>query len=151
MNDLTIRPATEQDIPAILRLYRDAGIDAGSRFTVEEAAEHLALLKTYPYFKVFVALAGEAIVGTYELAILDNLAKRGRRSGLVEAVAVDPAHQRRGVGRTMMHHALGQCRSAGCYKMALSSNLKREEAHRFYDSLGFTRHGYSFQMELPEP
>ena len=37
--------------------------------------------------------------------------------------------------------------AAGCYKMALSSNLKREAAHRFYDSLGFGRHGYSFLIE----
>jgi len=36
------------------------------------------------------------------------------------------------------------CRSAGCYKLALSSNLKRAGAHRFYDSLGFERHGFSF-------
>ena len=43
-----------------------------------------------------------------------------------------------------MEHAREQCRAAGCYKMALSSNLKREGAHAFYDSLGFERHGYSF-------
>ena len=36
------------------------------------------------------------------------------------------------------------CRRAGCYKLALSSNLKRADAHRFYDSLGFERHGFSF-------
>jgi GNAT superfamily N-acetyltransferase len=43
-----------------------------------------------------------------------------------------------------MEHARQQCRAAGCYKMALSSNLNRESAHRFYDALGFERHGYSF-------
>jgi GNAT superfamily N-acetyltransferase len=48
------------------------------------------------------------------------------------------------VGRAMMAHAIEQCRKAGCYKLALSSNLKREDAHRFYESLGFERHGYSF-------
>jgi predicted GNAT family acetyltransferase len=35
-------------------------------------------------------------------------------------------------------------REAGCYKMALSSNVKRAAAHAFYESLGFERHGYSF-------
>jgi len=28
--------------------------------------------------------------------------------------------------------------------MTLSSNIAREGAHAFYDSLGFQRHGYSF-------
>jgi hypothetical protein len=46
----------------------------------------------------------------------------------------------------MMEHARALCRAAGCYKMALSSNLTRERAHAFYDSLGFARHGYSFQV-----
>jgi GNAT superfamily N-acetyltransferase len=149
MNDLSIRPATEQDIPAILTLYRDAGIEGEIGFTVDEAIAQFAVLNTYPYFKLFVAMVGERMAGTYELVILDNMAKRGRRSGLVEAVAVHPQHQGQDIGRAMMHHALEQCSLADCYKMALSSNLKREQAHLFYDSLGFTRHGYSFQIELP--
>ena len=149
MNDLAIRTATEQDIPAILNLYRDARIDGEIGFTVEEAIAHFAVLKSYPYFQVFVAIVGEVVAGTYELVILDNMAKRGQKSGVVEDVAVHPEHQGHGVGRAMMQHALDQCRLAACYKMTLSSNLKREEAHLFYDSLGFTRHGYSFQIELP--
>ena len=32
--------------------------------------------------------------------------------------------------------------------LALSSNLKRDAAHAFYDSLEFQRHGYSFLMPL---
>ncbi len=149
MDNLTIREATKQDVPAILELYRDAQIDGDGGFTVEEALEHLASLNRYPYFHVFVALSGGAIAGTYELVILDNMAKRGKKSGVVEDVAVGPDHQGKGIGRAMMEHALEECRLAGCYKMTLSSNLKREGAHRFYDSLGFARHGYSFQVELP--
>jgi ribosomal protein S18 acetylase RimI-like enzyme len=150
MNHLTLRPATEQDIPAILNLYRAAGIEGEDGFTPDEALAHFALLKQYPYLRLVVAVAGEAVVGTYELAILDKLAKRGRKSGVVESVAVHPEFQGQGIGRAMMQHALEQCRLARCYKLALSSNLQREGAHRFYDSLGFTRHGYSFQVDLQE-
>jgi len=48
----------------------------------------------------------------------------------------------------MMAHALEECRRAGCYKLALSSKVKRDGAHRFYESLGFERHGYSFAVFL---
>jgi GNAT superfamily N-acetyltransferase len=66
----------------------------------------------------------------------------------VEDVAVAPERQGQGIGRAMMEHALAECRKAGCYKLALSSNVKREGAHRFYESLGFERHGYSFAVFL---
>ena len=40
------------------------------------------------------------------------------------------------------------CRQKGCYKMMLSSNLRRTGAHAFYESLGFEKHGYSFRIDL---
>jgi len=145
--ELRIRDASEADIPALIRLYREAGIE-DSGFTDDEARAHFAVLRGYPYYRIFAAESNGAIAGTYALIILDSLAKRGARAGVVENVAVLPAHQGAGIGRAMMQHALGECRAAGCYKMTLSSNLKREGAHHFYDSLGFERHGYSFLMKL---
>ena len=144
MSEIVIREATEPDLPAILHAYSSAGIDGGQSFTVEEAREHLARFRAYPNYRVFVALESGTFAGTYALLILDNLAKRGARTGIVEDVAVLPERQGRGVGRAMMEHARAECRAGGCYKLALSSNVKREGAHQFYDALGFERHGYSF-------
>lgn len=117
-------------------------------FSVEEATVHYDRLKQYPSFHLYIAFIDQNAAGTYELLIMDNMAKRGRRSGIVEDVAVDPRYQGRGVGRAMMQHARKQCCDANCYKLTLSSNLKRGGAHRFYESLGFERHGYSFQTWL---
>ena len=36
----------------------------------------------------------------------------------------------------------------GCYKVVLSSSDKRDNAHEFYQSLGFEQHGYSFVVDL---
>jgi ribosomal protein S18 acetylase RimI-like enzyme len=146
MPDVTIREATATDLPSILRAYAEAGIDAGEAFSPAEAEAHFARFRDYPNYRVLVAESGGAVVGTFSLLIMDNLAKRGTPSGVVEEVAVLPAYQGRGIGRAMMAHALERCREAGCYKMALSSNQSREPAHRFYDSLGFERHGYSFRV-----
>jgi GNAT superfamily N-acetyltransferase len=144
MTSVLVREALESDLTAVLRTYANSGIDGNSSFDLEEAREHFARFRQYPSYRLFVALVDGEIVGAYSLLIMDNLAKRGAKSGIIEDVAVLPDQQRRGVGRAMMQHALEHCRIAGCYKVALSSNLNRKSGHRFYESLGFERHGFSF-------
>jgi hypothetical protein len=39
-------------------------------------------------------------------------------------------------------------RTAGCYKLALTSNLARAGAHRFYSRLGWKRTHYGYSLEL---
>jgi GNAT superfamily N-acetyltransferase len=145
---IEIRDARDEDLPGLLRVLAESGIDRGASFTLDEAREHLARIRQWPNFRLLVALADGAIAGTYSLVILDKLGKRGTPAGVVEDVAVLPGMQGRGIGRAMMEHAIDECRRAGCYKLALSSNMKRGEAHRFYEALGFERHGYSFAVFL---
>jgi len=144
MTALVIRQATREDAAAIVALFAAAGLDAGETFSDDEATRHFDVFARYPNFRVFVAICEGEIVGAYELLIMDNLAKRGKRSGIVEDVAVSPQHQGHGIGRALMEHARNECRRAGCYKLTLSSALGREAAHAFYDALGFARHGVSF-------
>ena len=145
---IEIRDACDGDLPGILRVLAESGIDGGVSFTVEEAQSHLASIRSGSSFRLLVALIDGEIAGTYSLVILEKLGKRGARSGVVEDVGVPPQRQGQGIGRAMMAHALEECRKAGCYKLALSSNVKREGAHRFYESLGFERHGYSYAVFL---
>lgn len=142
-----IRPAAKADLPAVLRLYAQPGLDDGASLPLDEAQRIFERFATYPDYVLYVAEADGAIVGTFALLVMDNLAHLGARSAIVEDVVVDSAHRGEGIGRAMMTHAVSVCREKGCYKMALSSNLKRERAHAFYDSLGFERHGYSFRVD----
>ena len=144
MTNLEIRDADESDLAGVLRVLAESGIDDGHSFTLAEARDHFARLRAIPNFRLLVAVSNGEIVGTYSLLIMDKLGKRGTPAGIVEDVAVLPSCQGQGIGRAMMEHALAECRRAGCYKLALSSNLRRGAAHRFYESLGFERHGYSF-------
>src|SRR5580692_6097301 len=141
---IEIRDASDGDLPGVLRVLAESGIDGSISFTVEEARAHLARIRARSSFRLLVAIVDGEIAGTYSLVILDKLGKRGALSAVVEDVGVAPQRQGQGIGRAMMAHALEECRKVGCYKLALSSNVKRQSAHRFYESLGFERHGYSF-------
>ena len=140
-----IRAATTTDLPGILALYAQTGLDQAV-LPLAEAQRIFDRFARYPDYTLHVAELDGRVVGSFALLIMDNLAHLGAPSAVVEDVAVDPAHQGRGIGHAMMAHAVSIARDKGCYKLALSSNLKREQAHAFYDSLGFERHGYSFRV-----
>ncbi|MBI1730500.1 GNAT family N-acetyltransferase [Candidatus Acetothermia bacterium] len=150
MSGALIREAHSADLQAILELFAQPGVDDGKHLSLADAKKIFEKIKEYPDYKIYVAVLNARVVGTFGLLIMDNLSHLGSPSGLVEAVVVDLALQGHGIGKEMMGFAMERCREQGCYKLALSGNLKREAAHRFYDSLGFQQHGYSFWVELKE-
>jgi len=144
------REASKADLPDILRLLAQPNMDDGQVLSLTEAEQVFDRMAHYPDYRIVVAIHDARIVGTFALLIMDNLGHRGAPSGVIEDVAVDPQCQGQGIGKAMVRHALRLCGERGCYKVALSSNLKRERAHAFYESLDFERHGYSFRiMPLP--
>jgi GNAT superfamily N-acetyltransferase len=156
---LLIREATEDDLPAVLALYAQPAMDNGKVLTLDEAKLLLAQFRQYPSYRLWVACeaasdassdaeSGGEVVGTYALLVMHNLAHQGTPSAIVEDVVVSAHRQSQGIGQQMMQHAQQQARVAGCYKLVLSSNQKRERAHAFYESLGFQRHGFSFVIGI---
>lgn len=146
--NIKIRKAFVKDLPAIIHLYAQPEMDNGNVLSKSEAKIIFKKMKSYPSYHIFVATLEDKIVGTFALLIMDNLAHMGTLSGVIEDVAVDPQHQGKGVGKIMMAFAMEQCKKAGCYKLALSSNIKRQKTHKFYESLGFKQHGISFAIDL---
>lgn len=140
------REASKADLQDILRLHAQPEMDDGQVLSVAEAERVLDRMARYPDYRLYVAIRGDHILGTFALLIMDNLGHQGAPSGVIEDVVVDPQCQGQGIGKAMMQYALGLCGEKRCYKVALSSNLKRERAHAFYESLGFERHGYSFKV-----
>jgi GNAT superfamily N-acetyltransferase len=145
--ELTLREADEQDLPAILSLYAQLGQDDGSVLALNEANGIFARFKNYPDYHLHVALDGKLVIGVFALLIMDNLGHLGAKSAVLEDVVVAQEVRGQGVGRRMMDYANDLCRRKGCYKMTFSSNMNREPAHRFYESLGFRKHGYSFYID----
>jgi ribosomal protein S18 acetylase RimI-like enzyme len=143
------REASKADLPEILRLHAQPDMDDGDVLPLAQAEQVFDRMARYPDYRLYVAIRDGGIVGTFALLIMDNLGHRGAPSGVIEDVAVDPQCQGQGIGKAMMLHALGLCSEKGCYKVALSSNLKRARAHAFYESLDFERHGYSFKIAPP--
>ncbi len=148
--DVITREATKSDLPQIIGLLSQLSLRGESDTPLKKAESIFKKIRRYPFYKIYVTVLDEQIVGVFELLIMDNLAHLGMPSAIIEDVVVAAEHRRRGIGKVMMNYAMNVCREMGCYKITLSSNLKREEAHDFYESLGFQKHGFSFYVELAE-
>jgi ribosomal protein S18 acetylase RimI-like enzyme len=147
---LLIREATEADLPGVLALYGQSGLDNDAVLSLAQAREVFQQFARYPSYRLFVACEPafpDSVIATYALLVMHNLAHCGAPSAIAEDVVVHPQRQGLGIGRQLMAHAIEQAREAGCYKLALSSNARRQAAHAFYESLGFQRHGLSFVIE----
>lgn len=143
-----IRPACRDDLSAVVALYRD--LESGSsRVDLPIAEAIFERIQKYPDYKIYLAFKGEMAAGTFALMIMDAIGERCAPVGIVEDVVVARSLRSKGIGRAMILFAMARCADAGCYKMMLSTNARRTEAHRFYEALGFERHGFSFVVHLP--
>jgi len=147
---MIIREATEQDLHSVLSLYEQLGMDDGNVLTPDDAKVIFRRMKSYPDYTLYVAVSDNDIIGAFSLLIMDNLAHEGAPSGIIEDVIVREDLRGLGIGSRMMNFAMHLCKKKGCYKLALSSNIQRESAHRFYEKLAFKKHGHSFVVDLAE-
>lgn len=138
---VAIRPAKRGDLPQILRLFaRDEllheGSEAGLAVTDARRAAFDAI-DADPNNQVYVADLGGRVVGTFQLTLIRQLSYGGCLVAQLESVFVDPEQRSRGVGTAMMQFARAEAERRGALRLQLTSNLKRERAHRFYERLGF--------------
>jgi ribosomal protein S18 acetylase RimI-like enzyme len=82
--------------------------------------------------RVLVAVAGESIVGHLLLTETDDPAHAE-----IKNTAVDPAHQRRGIGRALMERAIDVARGDGRTTLVVATAAADIGNLRFYQRLGF--------------
>jgi GNAT superfamily N-acetyltransferase len=146
---LTVREAKQDDIPIILKLYRQLAMNPSEPESVttelEFSREMFREMAEMDDYHLLVAEIDGEVVGTTFLVILPGLAHSISRWGVMEYMVVDKAHRSRGIGQALMDHAAELAKEAGCYKIMLGSNKKRLDAHRFYRSAGYeaTHEGFT--------
>lgn len=141
-----IRRACHADLPVLIELLHWLALDE-PHMTLPHIQAVWDNISASSIMSVWIVEHGGVAVGTYTLAILPTLCHVGTPTALVESVVVAPEQRGQQLGELMMRHACDQAAAAGCYKLALSSNRRRLDAHRFYRRLGFQEHGISFAID----
>ncbi len=148
MSQIILRPVTEAELPLLATIL--AEMDGNDPFPVASIRAKWQEMQRFPDYVCYFAEAGGEIVGTLSLNVFPVLSGTMRSEAIAEAVVIRPQYRGRGLGRAMLRTAMKMAADKGAYKLALSSNLRRLDAHRFYDGMGFTRHGFSFSIDTAE-
>jgi GNAT superfamily N-acetyltransferase len=149
---LEIRPATRDDVPAIVAMLADDPLGA--------AREDLGDPQTYDaaYDRV-VADAGQhlvvaerdgSVVGTLQLTVIPGLSRRGATRSVIEGVRVSRDERGTGLGTELLTWAVEESRRLGCTLVQLTSDASRTDARRFYERLGFVASHVGFKLALDD-
>ncbi len=125
---LDICLATRADLQTLIRLYGE--MDGKPPIPQEKASQIWAEMANVPDYHVYLASLDGEVVGTFSLLYLPTMMHRGfHKFAILDAVTISPHYRSQGIGTEMMKVAIKLCAAAGCYKITLSSNLKRDRAH----------------------
>jgi ribosomal protein S18 acetylase RimI-like enzyme len=143
MDDKSVkfRRARRAELPAVVQMLADDILGSEREAFREPLPEsyHAAFeaIDADPNNDLIVAVLDDQVVGTLQLTFVPSLSFQGRWRAQVESVRVDADFRGRGIGRRMMLWAIEQAGERGCHMVQLSSNRRRTDARRFYESLGF--------------
>ena len=143
LSDLTIRAAEVNDAAALAQLMSELGYET----TESEMQTRMKKISTDERYRTFVAVLDGKVCGM--IGTLTSLSyEHNDPGGRILAIAILGRMRRRGIGRALIATAEKDFVQRGIRRVALNTQLAREEAHKFYESLGYERNGWRFVKQL---
>ena len=146
------RLATHADLPSIVRMLADDELGS-QRERYEDPLPELYYsafeqIHNDPNHELIVAERNGEVIGTLHLMYLPSISYQGGLRAQIESVRVDKRFQSQGVGSEMMKWTLDRAKQRGAHLAQLTTHRTREDAHRFYERLGFTGTHLGMKLSL---
>ena len=147
---VTIRTARPDDAAALIALLVGGSLRPQQETADDPSPYRAALVEiaATPGCTVLVAEADGQVVGMVQVITFRHLQHRGGRCAELESMHVARAHRSRGIGGQLLAAAATFAKRQGCYRIQLTSNAERPDAHRFYERYGFQRTHEGFKLSL---
>ena len=97
---------------------------------------------------VLVARRGDEVVGVVQVMVLTHFQHHGGVCVELESFHVREDRRSQGIGKTLLAAAEELARSVGAYRVQLTSNVARLDAHRFYLREGYVQGHAGFKKLL---
>ncbi|CEI82738.1 aminoalkylphosphonic acid N-acetyltransferase [Oceanobacillus oncorhynchi] len=141
-SQMHFRKAQKEDLPAIVRLLADDELGSGrERYEdplPEEYDQSFDAIEAQIGNQVILALEEEEVIGCIQLTIIPGLARLGMKRAQIEGVRVDKKYRGKRVGEALFKEAIAIAKAEKCGLVQLTTDKQRNDAHRFYERLGFS-------------
>jgi GNAT superfamily N-acetyltransferase len=141
--NLTIRAAEMNDAAALAQLMCELGYET----TASEMQMRMERVAADERYRTFVAVCDGRLCGMIGTVAYPSY-EHNDSGGRILALAILRAMRRRGIGRALIATAEKDFAQRGISRLALNTQLAREDAHKFYESLGYERNGWRFVKQL---
>ena len=141
--NLTIRVAELNDAAALAQLMCELGYAT----TESDMQRRMKKISTDERYRTFVAVLDGKVCGMIGTLACPSY-EHNDPGGRILAIATLGTMRRRGIGRALIATAEKDFAQRGIRRVALNTRLAREDAHKFYESLGYERNGWRFVKQL---
>jgi ribosomal protein S18 acetylase RimI-like enzyme len=143
LSEFTIRAAEMNDAAALAQLMCELGY-ATTKSEMQTRMERIAADERY---RTFVAVRDGNVCGMIGTLTCPSY-EHNDVGGRILALATLSTMRRHGIGRALIAAAEHDFVQRGIRRVALNTRLAREDAHKFYESLGYERNGWRFVKQL---
>jgi GNAT superfamily N-acetyltransferase len=141
--DLTIRAAEVNDAAALAQLMCELGYET----TKSEMEMRIQRIATDERYRTFVAVGDDKVCGMIGTLTYPSI-EHNDPSGRIVALVILRTMRRRGIGCALIATVEKDFAQRGIKRIALNTQLAREDAHKFYESLGYERNGWRYVKQL---
>jgi ribosomal protein S18 acetylase RimI-like enzyme len=149
---MKIRDATRNDVPTIVAMLADDTLGR-SRERFEDPLpqpywDAFAAMEADPNNRMLVGEVDGMVVACLQLTFIPGLSRLGAERAQIESVHVASTQRGSGLGRKLIEAAIAIARQRGSRIVQLTTDKTRSDAHRFYESLGFTASHEGMKLKL---
>ncbi|GED29998.1 GNAT family N-acetyltransferase [Brevibacillus centrosporus] len=149
---VTFRIATANDLDQIVQMLADDELGkTRERYETplpESYVKAFEAISSDQNNELVVACLGEEIVGVQQITFTPYLTHQGSWRATIEGVRTASSVRGRGIGSQLIGWAIDRAKARGCHLVQLTTDKKREDAHRFYERLGFQATHEGMKLKL---
>ena len=139
---MKFRKASIKDVPNIVQMIADDALGSTrEKYTIP-------LPQTYydAYERIdsdqnqeltVVVNEKDEVIGVFQMTFIPYLTYQGGVRAQIEGVRVHRSYRNQGVGKTIFQWAIQRAKERNAHLLQLTTDKKRPDAIRFYESLGF--------------